>query len=52
MRGSILGVNGIMSKLVEEMPSIAYEILNRCFKRIDSDLENTHEYRFFPIQGG
>ena len=45
------GTEGIMSKLVKQMPSVAVQILERCSKNIDSvDAENTHKYYLFPIQ--
>ena len=51
MRQSTYGTEGIMSKLVKQMPSVAVQILERCSKNIDSvDAENTHKYYLFPIQ--
>ena len=45
---SVLGNEAIMSKLIKEMPSVAYEILNRCFKTIEA--KDQAEYHFFPLQ--
>ena len=47
---SVLGDEPIMAKLIKEMPSVAYEILNRCFKTIETKESTDKKYHFFPLQ--
>ena len=51
MKNSVLGPEGIMSVLVEKMPSVAIEILNTCTQTniVDSENTGTHRYHFFPL---